>query len=155
LFYNSINGGKSQTRSQAHPLGGKEGFKDLGLGFLIHSLSGVADRQDDVSSLLLRFDEPGHLDHVFQRVGPIDDRPVSPRLDELLRKSMFFFVYRGIGNTTFFAVLGEVFLCVVDDPLGSERSLPITLPATGSTRGGRGEVRYPIPSLRRAGKATP
>ena len=50
LFYDSINGGKSQTRSQAHPLSGKEGFKDLRLGFLIHSLSGVADRQDDIQT---------------------------------------------------------------------------------------------------------
>src|SRR2546421_5474052 len=44
------------------------------------------DRQDDVAGLLLRFDVPGRLDHVLQRVAPIDDRPVSPGLDELLEE---------------------------------------------------------------------
>src|SRR6266852_4681601 len=41
------------------------------------------DRQDDVPGLLLRFDIPRRLDHVFQRVRPIDDRPDLPGLDEL------------------------------------------------------------------------
>src|SRR5437660_5821448 len=50
------------------------------------SSSAAVDRQDDVPGLLLRFDVPGRLDHVLQRVAPIDDRPVSAGLDELLEE---------------------------------------------------------------------
>ena len=51
------------------------------------SLSWAAvDRQDDITGLLLRFDVPGRLDHVLYRVVPIDDRPVSPGLDELFEE---------------------------------------------------------------------
>src|SRR6202043_2172980 len=46
----------------------------------------AVDGQNDVPGLLLRFDVPGRVDHVFQRVGPIDDRPVLPSLDELLEE---------------------------------------------------------------------
>src|SRR2546428_12155114 len=46
----------------------------------------AADRQDDVPGLLLRLHVPGRLDHVLQRVAPIDDRPVLPSLDELLEE---------------------------------------------------------------------
>ncbi len=46
----------------------------------------AADGQDDVPGLLLRFDVPGRLDHLLQRVVPIDDRPVFPSLDELLEE---------------------------------------------------------------------
>ncbi len=52
----------------------------------LSSGSAAADRQDDVPGLLLRFDVPGRLDHVLQRVAPIDDRPVSPGLDEFLEE---------------------------------------------------------------------
>src|SRR5229473_2369176 len=52
----------------------------------LSSSSAAVDRQDDVPGLLLRFDVPGRLDHVLQRVAPIDDRPVSPGLDELLEE---------------------------------------------------------------------
>src|SRR5713226_9030656 len=58
-------------------------------GSVVRSLSSssdAVDRQDDVPGLLLRFDVPGRLDHVLQRVAPIDDCPVSPGLDELLEE---------------------------------------------------------------------
>src|SRR6266436_6708983 len=42
--------------------------------------------QNDVSHLLLGFDVSCRLDHVLQRVAPIDDRPVRSRLDELLEE---------------------------------------------------------------------
>src|SRR5437867_1224781 len=56
------------------------------LGRSPSSSSDVVDGQDDVPGLLLRFDVPGRLDHVLQRVAPIDDRLVLPRLDELLEE---------------------------------------------------------------------
>src|SRR4249919_4239477 len=56
------------------------------LGRSLSSSSAAVDRQDDVPGLLLRFDVPGRLDHVLQRVASIDDRPVSPGLDELLEE---------------------------------------------------------------------
>src|SRR5258708_9500951 len=56
------------------------------LGRSLSASSAAVDRQDDVPGLLLRFDVPGCLDHVLQRVAPIDDRPVSPGLDELLEE---------------------------------------------------------------------
>src|SRR6266487_5964683 len=49
-------------------------------------LAVAANREDDVPGLLLRFDVPSRLDHVLQRVAPIDDRPILPRLDELLEE---------------------------------------------------------------------
>src|SRR5258708_17592204 len=62
-------------------------------GSVVRSLSSswaAVDRQDDVAGLLLRFDIPGRLDHVLQRVAPIDDRPVLPRLDDLLEEEDIF-----------------------------------------------------------------
>ena len=56
------------------------------LGRSLSSSLAAVDRQDDVPGLLLRFDVPGRVDHVLQRVAPIDDRPVSPGLDELLEE---------------------------------------------------------------------
>ena len=53
---------------------------------LSEALSRAFDRQDDVPGLLLRFDVPGRLDHIRERVAPIDDRSVSPGLDELLEE---------------------------------------------------------------------
>src|SRR5262249_53210562 len=49
----------------------------------------AVDCQDDIPGLLLRFDVPGRLDHVRQRVAPIDDRPVLPGLDEALEEKAF------------------------------------------------------------------
>ncbi len=46
----------------------------------------AANHENDVSCLLLRFDVLRGLDHLLQRVAPIDDRPVLPRLDELLEE---------------------------------------------------------------------
>jgi hypothetical protein len=46
----------------------------------------AAHHEDDVSGLLLRFDVPGRVDHVLQRVALVDDRPVLPGLDELVEK---------------------------------------------------------------------
>src|SRR5438034_10821454 len=43
-------------------------------------------RQDDVPDLLLRFDVPGRLDDLLERVAPIDDGPVFASLDELLEE---------------------------------------------------------------------
>jgi hypothetical protein len=131
----------------------------------------VAHREDDVAGLLLGFDVPCRLDHVRERVASIDDRPVFPRLDDLLEeedvllrvsrwyREPHFLVsdLRGperqdqilepIGcqvaaapregastppervladcvedDVVHLAVLGEVFLGVVDDPVGSQRS---------------------------------
>src|SRR6266516_2863201 len=48
--------------------------------------SAAVDGQDDVPGLLLRFDVPGRFDDLLQRVGPIDDRPILPGLDELLQE---------------------------------------------------------------------
>src|SRR5215471_1527933 len=48
--------------------------------------SSTANRKDDISRLLLRFDVPGRVDHVFQRIGPVDDRPVLSGLEELLEE---------------------------------------------------------------------
>src|SRR5258707_15879131 len=45
-----------------------------------------ADGQDDVACLMPRLDVSGRLDHLLQRVAPIDDRPILPRLDELLEE---------------------------------------------------------------------
>ena len=56
------------------------------LGLSLSSSSVAVDRQDNVPRLLLRFDVSGRLDHVLQRVAPIDDRPVSPGLDKLLEE---------------------------------------------------------------------
>src|SRR5258708_13232627 len=56
------------------------------LGRSLSSSSAAVDRQDDVPGLLLRFDVPGRLDHVLHRVAPIDDRPLSPGLVELLEQ---------------------------------------------------------------------
>ena len=130
----------------------------------------AANHEDDVSGLLLRFDVPGRVDHVLQRVAPVDDRPVSPGLDELLEKEdVLLRVARGDREPHFLvsdprspqrqdeiqepvgcqvaaaprkgafaqpervladcveddvvslAVLGEVFLRVVDHPVGSQR----------------------------------
>src|SRR6266516_3432939 len=50
----------------------------------------AADRQDDISRLLLGFDVPGRRDHLLQGVGPIDDRAVLPRVDELLEQEDVF-----------------------------------------------------------------
>jgi hypothetical protein len=44
----------------------------------------AAECQDDVPRLLRRLDVPRRVDHLLQRVAPIDDRPVFPRVDELL-----------------------------------------------------------------------
>src|SRR5205085_1986814 len=61
-------------------------MKEYSIGRSLSSSSAAVDRQDDVPGLLLRFDVPGRLDHVLQRVAPIDDRPVSAGLDELLEE---------------------------------------------------------------------
>jgi hypothetical protein len=136
----------------------------------LSSSSAAVDRQDDVPGLLLRFDVPGRLDHVLQWVAPIDDRPVSPGLDELLeeedvllrvsrwdREDHFLVsdprgpqrqheILEPVGcqvaaapregafappervladcvedDVVRLAVLGEVFLRVVDHPVGSQR----------------------------------
>ncbi len=42
----------------------------------------TADRQDDVSGLLPRLDVAGRLDHVLQRVGPVDDGSHLARFDQ-------------------------------------------------------------------------
>src|ERR1700720_3630315 len=47
----------------------------------------LANRQDDVSGFLLRLDVLRRLDHIRQRVAPIDDRAVFPGLDELLEEA--------------------------------------------------------------------
>src|SRR5450759_250252 len=44
----------------------------------------LAHGQDDAAGLVLRFDVPGRLDNVLQRVAPIDDGPVLAGLDQLL-----------------------------------------------------------------------
>jgi type I restriction enzyme R subunit len=46
----------------------------------------VGERQHDVAHLPPRFDIPRRLDHLLQRVGPVDDRSVFPCLDELFKK---------------------------------------------------------------------
>src|SRR5918994_6740531 len=46
----------------------------------------VVDGQDDVSNLLLRVHVAVRLDHVLQRVGPVDDGAVRACLDELLQE---------------------------------------------------------------------
>src|SRR3990172_9560954 len=46
----------------------------------------AADCQDDVSCLLPRLDIAVRLDHLLQRVAPVDDRSELPRLDELLEE---------------------------------------------------------------------
>ena len=50
----------------------------------LHARSAAVHGQDDVSRLLPRLDVPRRLDDVLQRVPAVDDRPVLPRLDELL-----------------------------------------------------------------------
>src|SRR6266516_3538238 len=131
----------------------------------------AAHGEYDVSCLLLRCHVPGRLDHVLQRVATIDDRPVSPGLDELLEEEDVLLrvarwyledhflvsdprgpqrqheILEPVGcqvaaaplqrvsaapervladciedDVVRLAVLGEVFLRVIDDPLGSERS---------------------------------
>src|ERR1700693_1321606 len=46
----------------------------------------LANRQDDVSCFLSLLDVPRRLDHVLQRVPPIDDWAVFPGLDELFKE---------------------------------------------------------------------
>src|SRR2546421_12730113 len=65
-------------------------MKEYSIGRSLSSSSAAVDRQDDVPGLLLRFDVPGRVDHVLERVAPIDDRPVSPGLDELLEEEEVF-----------------------------------------------------------------
>jgi hypothetical protein len=50
----------------------------------------AADGQDDVSRLLLRLDVLGRVDHLLERVAPIDNRPILPHLDELLEEDDVF-----------------------------------------------------------------
>src|ERR1019366_383753 len=50
-------------------------------------LASPADGKYDVPGFPLRFHVPGRLDHVLQRVAPIDDRPVFTFLDELLEEA--------------------------------------------------------------------
>src|SRR5947209_20064763 len=68
---------KTSCKPSRSPLGGALPFS---------SSSAAVDRQHDVPSLLLRFDIPGRLDHVLQWIAPIDDRPVSPGLDDLFKE---------------------------------------------------------------------
>src|SRR5467141_5310387 len=49
-------------------------------------LRGRVEYEDHVSGFVLGFDVPSCLDHILQRVAPVDDGPVPPRLDELLQK---------------------------------------------------------------------
>src|ERR1700680_361591 len=44
------------------------------------------DRQHDIAGLLLGFHIPGRLDHILQRIAPVDDRPISAGLDETLQE---------------------------------------------------------------------
>src|SRR6266487_2593829 len=79
----------------------------------------AAHGEDDVSCLLLRFHVPGRLDHVLQRVAPIDDRPVSPGLDELLEEEdVLFRVSRWDREPHF----------LVSDPRGPQRQHEILEP---------------------------
>jgi hypothetical protein len=46
----------------------------------------AADCQDDVAGLLLALDVSRRVDHLLQRVAPVDDRLGFPRLDELFEE---------------------------------------------------------------------
>src|SRR5215467_5098944 len=56
------------------------------LALSLSSSRAIGDGQDNVSGFLLRFHVPRRLDDGLQGVAPIDDRPVSPGLDELLEE---------------------------------------------------------------------
>ncbi len=53
-------------------------------GTIALTSSVAVERQDDVSGFVLGFDVLRRLDHVLQRIAPIDYRPELAGLDELL-----------------------------------------------------------------------
>src|ERR1700745_4356879 len=57
---------------------------------LLSLLDSIAYRQDHVADLLLRLDVPRRVDHLLERIAPVDDRAVLSGLDQLFQEQHVF-----------------------------------------------------------------